>query len=97
MKKFRKKTTEVYAFQFTKELQKGLIAMGKNENENPVDITLPQIPNVKAYWNWHLQELYIYNFNAESAVKLNNWIVSYDMKEFFIMTNERFKEEFEIM
>ena len=74
-KKFRKKPIEIVAFQFTKQMHKDLIALGKNTDNNPIDVKIPNIPDAETYWNWHTQQLYLQTSEGEMGVNITDWIV----------------------
>jgi len=92
-KKFRKKPIEVVAFQFTKQMHNDLISLGKNPNENPIAVKIPNIPDVKTYWNWHTQQLYIETSEGEMNVNISDWIVKepFDkVRKYYPEKNEKF-------
>jgi hypothetical protein len=98
-KKFRKKPIEIVAFQFTKQMQKNLIALGINPKENPVDVKIPNIPDAETYWNWHTQQLYLQTSEGEMKVNITDWIVKepFDkVYKYFPVKNEIFVQTYEM-
>ena len=71
-KKFRKKPIEIVAFRFTKQMQKDLIVLGKNQKENPIDVKIPNIADAKTCWNWHIQQLYIQTSEGYMSVNVGD-------------------------
>lgn len=97
-KKFRKKPIEIVAFQFTKQMQKDLIALGKNPNENPIDVIIPNIPDADTQWNWHTQQLYIETSEGQMEVNISDWIVKepfYKERKYYPVKNEIFMQTYD--
>jgi len=97
-KKFRKKPIEIVAFQFTKQMQKDLIALGKNPNENPIDVKVPNIPDADTQWNWYTGQLYIQTSEGQMEVNVGDWIVKepFDKeRKYYPVKNEIFKQTYD--
>lgn len=99
MKTYKVKPYEVEAFQMTKEIYERLIAMGKNEDENPVTVNLDELPGIKLEWNWHTQKLSLYCEPGEVYVNIGDYIVNTGnflhvrLKDSFLGDFEEVKEE----
>lgn len=96
--KFRKKPIEIVAFQFTQEMQQDLIALGKNPDENPIDVKIPNIPDANTYWNWFTRQLYLYTSEGEMEVNVGDWIVKdpFDKeRKYYPVKNEIFLKTYD--
>jgi len=98
LKIFIRKPQTVHAFQFTKELQNTLIALGKKDDENPIDVRLVDIPNAEAEWNWHIQQLYIKKSDDYwQSINVGDWILKENVDDeiiYYRLTDYDFKNTF---
>lgn len=97
-KKFKKKPIQIVAFQFTKEMWKDLIALGKNPDENPIYVKMPNIPDADTQWNWYTGQLYIQTSEGQMEVNIGDWIVKepFDKeRKYYPVKNEIFKQTYD--
>lgn len=75
MQNFRKKPVLIQAQQYTQEMQDTFIALGNNENENPISVKLDFIPDARLEWNRQTQELEIKTLEGSHIVSVNDYII----------------------
>lgn len=97
--KFRKKPIEIVAFQFTKEKHDYLKKnVKKNENENPVDVRMLDIPDAELEWNWFTQQLYIMTSEGQMEVNVGDWVIRepFDkVRRYYPVKNEIFVQTYD--
>ncbi len=98
MKKFRRKPVIVEAKQYTQQMQDAFIALGKNDKQNPVTVSLEFMPHAKLEWNWHINQLETRvpqsgGFTMVNQISVGNYIINGDKKGQYFVCSEAFFEE----
>lgn len=75
LKKYVRKSVEAYALEFTQEIYDKLLLVPQEKHINPMSVTLDELPDVQAWWNWSLKRLYIHTFNGDQPVNVGDYIV----------------------
>lgn len=95
MKKYKIKVPEIEAFQMTQDIYDMLIRMGINEEENPITVSLVDMPYPCVYWNWHTKTVTIDTVIGECRVRVGDYILKDSQGIISVKLKDKFESEFE--
>ena len=94
MKTYKRKPSEIKAFQYTQEMQDKFVALGVGYNENPINVSLEGVEDGILEWNWSIKQLMISERYWEARVMVGNYIFL-EHGEYGVITESELKEEYE--
>ena len=92
-KKYSRRPLDVVAFQFTREMQNDLIALGSYEFDKYLSVKVPNIPDAETEWDWSIQQLYIKVEGDFMNVNVGDFIVKEPFnkkRKYNVITREMF-------
>lgn len=81
MKTFVRKPHTVKAQLYTQEMQDKFIALGRNEEENPIPVGLESVPKARFNWNWYTNKLELLVIGSSYSVSIPVCVGDYIVEE----------------